>query len=52
MGSPKLMPFQVTGRFAQKPVPPWDDSTGTIRAKKSNGTVRAKKLGRFAQNQI
>ena len=31
----------VTGRFAQKPVPPWDDSTGTIRAKN--------RTGRFAQ---
>ena len=32
---------KVTGRFAQKPVPPWDDSTGTIRAKN--------RTGRFAQ---
>ena len=31
----------VTGRFTQKPVPPWDDSTGTIRAKN--------RTGRFAQ---
>ena len=37
------LPVLFTGRFAQKPVPPWDDSTGTIRAKNRTGRFAQKK---------